>query len=203
MKAIISFFIVFICFAINTCASTFNMQKRLGFSKLVVSKTDTTRYQSLIYWVENEFDKTNRNQYFDTLCLVDCISVTFQVSPSGNIVIKRFSKFIPQTVKLFLEKTFKNLNALPISQKPFVQNWLKSKYANRLIMQPILISFFAESCEKQENISGRGILSLLTKESDSGKPGIGSGMMLMGGDFNVKPFDGILLTPFSLSSPYH
>ncbi len=69
-------------------------------------------------------------------------------------------------------------------------------------MQPVLLNFFGLNCQHPTNYEARGILSLLTKESDPGTTGRGPGQMLISGDFNVKPFDGIMLTPFKLQSPF-
>ncbi len=191
--------ILMICFVINySLAKPFNVETYIH--RTLILKNDSVAYTSLLAWVSTKFHETNRYEYFDALCLEDCISFTFNINDSGELTIKEFSKFIPQKVKQFLEKSIVDLNGKTLSQKPFVQEWLKNKFANKLIMQPILIAFFTNKC-KPNNVSSRGFLSLLTTESDSGAFGSGQGMMTIMGDFNVKPFEGIMLTPFMLKSP--
>lgn len=165
------------------------------------SLIDTTIYTSLFSWVWSDFQKANQNKYFDTLCINDIASFTFQLTETGKLNIKQYSKLFPQELKSFLDKSIESLNKLPLSKKPFVSRWLKSKYANKQMIQPILIQFF-NSCEIKD-ISSMGFLSILTFPSKYKKYEDVLKDWDMIGYFNVEPFNGILLSPFTLSSDYY
>lgn len=165
--------------------------------------TDTTRYISLNHWMAKKFMEANTWGRFDQLCLEDCISFTFNLTANGEINITGVSKFTPSEVTPFLKKAVSDLNLLPITQKPFVQVWLNDKHAGKSILQPVYLLFEKPGC-RPVNLSTRGILSMLTKETDSMDDlnKLANGRSRIGGAYNVKPFEGIILTPIMIQSPY-
>lgn len=163
---------------------------------------DTSVFHTLKSYIWSKFYESNKFDYYNSLCIQDCISFTFLLLNTGEIKNQQFSKFVPEKIKKLIEKSIFELNTIPNNRKPFVIEWQNNKYVDHLIMQPIMLNFFTSNCSQPADYKARGFLSLLTKDSDSGINGTGPGMMSLSGDFNVKPFEGILLTPFVLQSPY-
>ena len=163
---------------------------------------DTTKtYNSLKGIVGTNFYKATNRGELNNLCIQDCLSFTFWVHTTGEITIQEFSIYTPIEIQRIIERSIKELNSIPLPNKPFVNDWIINKYNNGPLMQPILLNLFSKSCITPRDLKFRGILSLLTNKQDSGKASVSS-KTNSSGEFKAPPFNGILLNPFILQSPY-
>lgn len=178
--------------------------KNLAISSLPTKSygfDSTKTYNSLKGIIGTNFYKENNRGVFNNLCVQDCLSFTFLLHANGEINIQEFSIYTPLEIKRLIERSIAELNSLPLSDKTFVNDWVINKYDTQLIMQPILLNLFSESCAHPKDLKYRGMLSLLTKKQDSGKVSKNS-TMTPSGEFDAPPFSGILLSSFVLKSPF-
>ena len=172
------------------------------FEKVAMSKSaDSVVYTSAAGFLSTAFYDENRFNHFDSMCISECISFSFDLNSGGEIRIREFSKFTPERIKGFIRNAITKLNRIELAQKPFIGSWLTKGYAGKTMLQPIIFTLFTGTCIPTNYIA-RGVLSLLTTDKDSGEFGAGSGMMSNLGDYNVEPFEGVLLTAINIKSPY-
>lgn len=184
--------------AINaSCRSSAELFEKTVFSKSV----DSVFYPSVAAFFSTAFYDENRFNQFDPMCISECISFSFDLSTGGEIRIKEFSKFTPEIIRGFIRNATTKLNRIELAQKPFIVSWLTKGYAGKTMLQPILFTLFTSTCIPTNYIA-RGVLSLLTTDKDSGEFGVGSGMISNLGDYNVEPFEGVLLTAINIKSPF-